>query len=91
MENPRSLLPILGLTNLGRTLLGEKAPSHPYVQCNFRVQRGANKKNLMRKKKNEKEKERKRNKEEEKNKYMYENKERKNVSMSENKISSSAL
>jgi hypothetical protein len=24
MENPRSLLPILGLTNLGRTLLGEK-------------------------------------------------------------------
>jgi hypothetical protein len=23
MENPRSLLPILGLTNLGRTLLGE--------------------------------------------------------------------
>jgi hypothetical protein len=54
MENPRSLLPILGLTNLGRTILGEKAPSHPYVQCNFRVQRGANKKNLMRKKKNEK-------------------------------------
>jgi hypothetical protein len=24
MKNPRSLLPILGLTNLGRTLLGEK-------------------------------------------------------------------
>jgi hypothetical protein len=29
MENPRSLLPILGLTNLGRTLLGEKGTKSP--------------------------------------------------------------
>jgi hypothetical protein len=29
MENPGSLLPILGLTNLGRTLLGEKGTKSP--------------------------------------------------------------
>jgi hypothetical protein len=29
MENPRSLLPILGFTNLGRTLLGEKGTKSP--------------------------------------------------------------
>jgi hypothetical protein len=29
MENPWSLLPILGLTNLGRTLLGEKGTKSP--------------------------------------------------------------
>jgi hypothetical protein len=32
MENLRSLLPILGLTNLGRTLLGEKGTKSP-VGC----------------------------------------------------------
>jgi hypothetical protein len=29
MENPRILLPILGLTNLGRTILGEKGTKSP--------------------------------------------------------------
>jgi hypothetical protein len=31
MDSLRSLLLILGFTNLGRTLLGEKAPSHLYA------------------------------------------------------------